>query len=163
MSYPRSLRGILVLLALVGLFATVPAARLPADELQETSIRLIPADAAFYGAMLRNREQIQIIAESNAWKKLTNLPSVQMGLQMLEAKLEDEGDPQAAQAKAMLENPQVKDLLGLLADMFSDDVFCYGNADLADALELFQDVSNAVQYAPVFSTIAGNKRSRKGQ
>jgi len=155
MSFSRSLRGILVLLALVGVSTMRPAAPLAASELEETSIRLIPADAAFYGASLRNGEQIRIIAESNAWKKLMDMPSVQMGLGMLKAKLEDVDDEKAAQVRAALDNPNVKDLLGLLADMFSDDVFCYGNADVADVLELTQDVSNAVSYAPYYFMATG--------
>jgi hypothetical protein len=155
MSLSRSLRGILILLALVGLMATWPAARLTASELEDTSIRLIPADAAFYGASLRNGEQIKIIAESNAWKKLMNMPSVQMGLGMLKDQMENGDNEQAAQAKAMLENPQVKDLLAMLADMFSDDVFCYGSAEVAEVLELVQDVSNAVNYGPIYFMAAG--------
>lgn len=155
MSLSRSLRGILIFLALAGLLAIGPAARLTASELEDTSIRLIPADAAFYGASLRNGEQIKIVAESNAWKKLMNMPSVQMGLGMLKDQMEDENNEKAAQAKAVLENPQVKDLLGLLADMFSDDVFCYGNADVATVLELIQDVSNSVQYGPLYFAAAG--------
>jgi hypothetical protein len=155
MSLSRSLRGILILLALIGLLATWPAARLQASELEDCSIRLIPADAAFYGASLRNGEQLKIIAESNAWKKLMDMPSVQMGLGMLKDQMENGDNEQAAQAKAMLENPQVKDLLGLLADMFSDDVFCYGNADVAEVLELLQDVSNASNYGPLYFMAAG--------
>ena len=83
------------------------------------------------------------------------MPSVQMGLGMLKAQLENEENEQAVQAKAMLENPQVKDLLGLLADMFSEDVFCYGNAEVADVLELLQDVNNAQSYGPLYFMAAG--------
>ena len=155
MSHLRSPRGILTLLMVLGLLASWPAARLTASELEDSSIRLIPADAAFYGASLRNGEQIRIIAESNAWKKLMNMPSVQMGLGVLKGKLEDENDEQAAQAKAVLENPQVKDLLGLLADMFSTDIFCYGNAEVGEVLELVQDVGNASSYGPVYFMAAG--------
>ena len=64
MSLSRSLRGILVLLAFIGLLAMWPASHLQASELEDCSIRLIPADAAFYAASLRNGEQLKIIAES---------------------------------------------------------------------------------------------------
>ena len=151
----RSLEGILVLLALLGLLVVGPADRAAAGELEETSIRLIPADAAFYSSMLRAGEQIEIIAKSNAWKKIMEMPSVKMGLGMIEEKLQDESDPQAAQAKAMLENPQIKNGLALLGDMFSNDVFMYGNADVADALELAQDLSNATSYAPIYYMATG--------
>lgn len=155
MSHLRSPRGILTLLMLLGLLAAYPATPLVADELEESSIRLIPADAAFYGASLRNGEQIKAIAESNAWKKLMNMPSVQQGIGMLKGKLEDPDDEKAAQVKAALENPQVKDLLGLLGDMFSSEIFCYGNAEVGQLLELVQDVSNASSYGPMYFTATG--------
>ena len=155
MSLSRSLRGILFLLALVGGLATWPASHLQATELEDCSIRLIPEDAAFYMGSFRNGEQIKIVAESNAWKKLMNMPSVQMGLGLLNDQLENEDNEKAVQAKAMLENPQVKDLLGLLADMFSSDVFCYGNAEVGEVLEMLQEVGNATNYGPMYFAAAG--------
>ena len=155
MSVSRSLRGILVFLALLGVLAVFPVDHLQASELEDCSIRLIPADAAFYGASLRNGEQIRIVAESTAWKKLMDMPSVQMGLGMLKAQLDNEDNEQAAQAKAMLENPQVQDLLGLLADMFSNDVFCYGDAEVGDVVELAQELNNATSYGPLYFAAAG--------
>ena len=163
MSLPRSPRGILIFLLLLGLLAAGPAARLTASELEDCSIRLIPADASIYGASLRNGEQIKMIAESNAWQKLMNMPSVQMALGMLQAKLEDGDDPQTAQVKAALESPQVQDLLRLLGDMFSKDVFFYGNADLPEVLELVQDLGNASSYGPIYFTAAGEADSMSPQ
>jgi hypothetical protein len=119
-----------------------------ATELEATSIRLIPADAAFYGAMLRNREQIEIIARSNAWKHIVEMPIVQQGLAALQGKL-DEGGPQADQFRKVIDNPQAQDLLAMLADMFSDDVFYYGNTAVADTIKLIQQVSNAFNYGGI--------------
>ena len=155
MSPSRSLRGILVLLTMVGLSALCPAFQVQASELEDSSARLIPADAAFYVGSYRCGEQIKIIAESNAWQKLIGMPSVQMGLGLLKEQLENEDNDKAAQAKAVLDNPQFKDLLGLLADMFSDDMFCFGSAELGEVLELAQDVGNATSYGPMYFAASG--------
>ena len=59
----------------------------------DTSLKLIPADAAFYSSMLRNREQIDAFLHSNAWEKLKSMPSVQMGLAMFNAQAQQGGSP----------------------------------------------------------------------
>src|SRR5438046_1552790 len=57
------------------------------------SLKLVPADASVYGAMLRNKEQIDAIAHSKAWAKLTALPLVKMARQKIEEDLGKEGGP----------------------------------------------------------------------
>ncbi|MDD4269756.1 MAG: hypothetical protein GXY25_00055 [Pirellulaceae bacterium] len=155
MRFPRSSRRVLASLATLAALTAWPAAGMAAEKLEQTSIRLIPEDAAFYGAMLRNGEQIKIIAESNAWAKLKNLPAVQMGLGAIEQQLASGDNPQAAQLKAMLENPQVKELLGLLGDMFSNDVFVYADPRVAPVVELLQGISNSISYGPLYFQASG--------
>ena len=155
MPFPRPSRWVLAFLAILAVLSAWPAAGMAAEKLEQTSIRLIPEDAAFYGAMLRNREQIKIIAESNAWAKLKNLPAVQMGLGAIQEQLASGDNPQAAQLKAMLENPQVKEFLGLLGDMFSNDVFFYADPRVAPVLELLQGISNSISYGPLYFQASG--------
>src|SRR5262245_38213135 len=44
----------------------------------DTSLSLIPADAAFYASTLRNREQVELFLKSNAFKALRDLDVVKM-------------------------------------------------------------------------------------
>ena len=44
------------------------------------SLDWVPADAVFYSASLRLREQYDIVVQSNAFKKLAEMPAVQMGI-----------------------------------------------------------------------------------
>lgn len=137
-----------LVLALCASFCLPSAGPTQAADLDqiESSLRLIPADAAFYSSMLRAREQIEIVAESKAWASLLELPSVQDGLRLFEAATADsQGGPAAAWA--MTRNPQIQNALGLLADMFSQDVFFYGDADLIDALELAKAMNYTISYA----------------
>ena len=62
----------------------------------DTSLKLIPEDAAFYSSMLRNREQFEAIRNSNAWAKVREMPVVQMGLSLYQAQL---GTPSSGPAK----------------------------------------------------------------
>lgn len=123
----------------------------------DTSLNLIPEDAAFYSSMLRNREQIEAIANSRAWAKLQAMPVVQMLRQKLESEMGTPGG-QAGQVKAALENPQVQELLALLGDMFSNDVFIYGDHDMVDSLRLMQEVATAMRYGPLMLAISGQMK-----
>ena len=75
----------------------------------DTSLKLIPGDAAFYSSMLRNREQVEAIAGSRAWAKLKAMPVVQMGLTMYKAQA---ADPESVSGKieAALKDPQTRKL-----------------------------------------------------
>ncbi len=136
--------------------APAPAEPSAAEKLKalDTSLNLIPEDAAFYSSMLRNREQIDAILQSRAWAKFQELPLVQMAWQTYET-TSASPHAKAAQVKMVLENPQVKDLLALLGDMFSRDVFVYGDADMVDFLKLMQEVGTAMNYGPVLLKISG--------
>lgn len=116
------------------------------DKKPATSLDLIPADAAFYGAMLRNREQVEAFANSKTWGRLTKLPFYQLariGLQ------QQYTGPQFAEVRAMLEQDENRDLVALLTDAVSDDLFCYGGGNWVDFVELVQQMYNGSQYAPV--------------
>ena len=132
-----------VALAAAGWLAGPVAAAGELDKL-DTSLKLIPEDAAFYSSMLRNREQFEAIRNSNAWAKVREMPVVQMGLSLYQAQL---GTPGSGPAKlqAAWKNPEVRKIVDLVADMVSDDVFMYGDDSCTDFLELMQDVSGAVQ------------------
>ena len=120
----------------------------------DTSLKLIPEDAAFYSSMLRNREQFEAIRNSNAWAKVREMPVVQMGLSLYQAQL---GTPSSGPAKvqAAWKNPEVRKIIDLVADMVSDDVFLSGDDSCTDFMKLMQDVGSAVQYGPMVLQATG--------
>ena len=63
-----------------------------------------------------------------------------------------------AKVQAALKDPQVQDLLALLADMVSDEVFVYGDADMVDFLGLMQEVGGAMRYGPALVELSGRKK-----
>ena len=125
----------------IGRAAPRPAA---ADDLAklDTSLKLIPADAAFYSSMLRNREQFEAIKNSKAWAKIVELPVVQFGLAMYNMQVQSP-DSIPAQMHAALEDSENRDTVDLLNEMVSDEVFVYGDKHVVDFVRLFQIVNTA--------------------
>ena len=120
----------------------------------DTAINLIPEDAAFYSSMFRGREMIETVAASNAWKKLIEIPVLQMGWQFYEMQTSsDESVP--GKIDKTLHDPQVQELLAMLADMFATEAFVYGDASMTDTVELFQQLNNINRIAPLMARLDG--------
>ncbi len=96
------------------------------------SLKLVPADVSFYHAMLRNREQVEIVAGSRAWAKFKTLPVVQDAWSQIEAQWTDGN---LAGARQLLSLPENEQLLDLVKEMFSDEVFIYGDPQFAVTLD----------------------------
>ncbi|MCD4726229.1 MAG: hypothetical protein K8R46_01090 [Pirellulales bacterium] len=130
---------------------TVEAAEL--DKL-DTSLKLVPEDAAFYSSMLRNREQIEAIVNSNAWAKIKEMPAIQMGLMFYNMQLSNPDSVPSKLAEAM-ENPESRKVIDMLADMASEEIFLCGDMSSADFLQLFQDVQAAQNYGTLMALTTG--------
>lgn len=131
-------------LALGGLMAvllTVPARGADLETL-DTSLKIVPAEAAFYSASLRNREQYQIVAKSKAVATFLALESVKKAWREGSAELSKPGG-----AYEVFENfrkdPENQQLLDLLVDMVSSEVFVYGDESLNQVLDLYVRIANA--------------------
>ncbi len=147
-----------VTVLVVGLPAMQPAtAAAPLDTL-DISLKLVPADAAFYCTLLRNREQIEAIAGSRAWSKLKNMPVVQMGLAMYHIQAANPQGP-AGQFKAAMENPEIQEIVGLLVEMTSDEVFFYGDESWVEFVQLMQAINGANQCTPLMVLLAGQNEN----
>lgn len=133
------------LLVAVAATLCVPLATARAEETKPaTSLRMIPADAAFYATMLRNRKQFDAIVQSKAWAKLSGLPLYQFALKQLQEQLA-KPDPQLATILKLYEMPENKQLLALLGEMVSDEVFLYGGDSFTSLLELLAKVNQGNQ------------------
>ena len=130
--------------------------RVMAGELDklDTSLKLIPADAAFYSGMLRTREQFDAMAGSNAWAKIKEMPAVKMGLAMYQMQSGVPGSG-PAQLDMALKNPETRKIIDFATDMASNELFVYGDEDFVDLLELAQDVAGAMRYGPVVLKATG--------
>ncbi len=125
----------------------------------KTSLSFVPESAAFYGAALRGREQAELVLNSRAFAKLKQLPVVQMGLAFyqMQAATSDSFPGKIQQA---LQDPQVKELLALLADMFGQEVFFYGDMSAIDLWDLFQQMQRASQVGQMVGALGGKNPAR---
>ncbi len=143
---------IIAIAALTGWVGPRTTAAAEFDQLN-TALKLVPEDAAFYSAMMRNREQLEAILGSNAWAKLREMPVVQMGLMFYNMQL---STPESGPAKlqAALENPETRKILDMLADMASDEMFVYGDQSCVEFLGMVQEAAGAMRYGPALMQLA---------
>ncbi len=150
-----SARGPLVRLAtfvvvISALSTRVRAAEVPAA-LAGSGATLVPADAAFFSATLRAREQFDRFIESNAYAALRSLPAVQRALDSLEEQRAMPGNP-LSMADAFLQLPENAQAADLLADMVATDTFVYGEPSCAAFARLIRKVSAVAQTVGAMGT-----------
>jgi hypothetical protein len=146
----RRAAGLLVLAG--GLLAGPARAQNAAN--QAPSLRWVPANAAGYSALLRNREQIDAVLHSKAWARLNGLPLVQMARQMLETQWANPNGPLAT-VRNWYEQPDNADLIRFVGELLSDEVFVYSGKNAADFALLLGEVQAANQLAPLAALAQG--------
>lgn len=97
-----------------------------------SSLTLVPEDAAFYNAALRNREQFDAIRKSQFWKRLNALPAVQDGWKMLDGPL--------AKVRKFTDDSANRELMELLDDMWGQEIFLYGGSGWTDTVKTFKQI-----------------------
>jgi len=151
-SRERARRFTLILLAGVLALGTC----LPVRAAEPASFKWVPADVAFYATMLRNSEQIKAIAESKAWAKLMNVPVIKQYMDL--AKDQFANNPQMALVHQMLDQPENKELVHLLKDMGSEEIFLVGGESWGDFIELAGKVNVAQNFGPLQMLAQGKEQ-----
>jgi len=146
-----TIRWSLVLVVLWGSLLAGRAGR--AEDLkQTTSLRFVPASAAFYTSSLRLREQYDIFVGSRAFERLQTLPFVQLGVAAFNQQY---SSPDFAEVRKFLKKKENKELVALLADAASHEIFAYGDAGLVELGVLTQDLSNHIRLGGAQAGLAG--------
>src|SRR5262245_18962119 len=147
----RSIFGLTLLFMAAGALLTPPARGADFDKL-DCSAKLVPGDAAFYGAMLRNREQLDAILASKAWARLTALPSVKMHWAKVTEQLDQPVGPLQT-PREIFKDPDNRQLLDLLGDMAAHEIFFYGGANAVDFVQLAGQLYGTAQVQRLFSRL----------
>jgi hypothetical protein len=135
-----------------------PTARADADLGQAApSLRFVPGDAAFYSTMLRNREQVEAIGRSKAWATLKSLPLVQALWHKLTLEISKPGSP-VNSFWQFYQLPENRQLVELLADMGSEEVFICGDHDWVGAGGLAMELLGAARFGPAFLQLTGQAK-----
>lgn len=149
---PTSRKRLLAALLLLAVALPVRAE----NQKPDSSLGLIPADAAFYSATLRNREQFDAVANSKTWARITKLPFYQMAVQHFKKQYEEGDDPFLASFRQWMKQPENRDLVDLLTDAVSTEIFCYGGSNWIDFLDLMQKIS-AGRYGELIQLLMGSQ------
>jgi hypothetical protein len=129
------------------------------DVRTSTALAQVPADADFFVTYLRNREQVDLIVKSDTFKKLRDLPIVK---QMVESALDQvKANEQAALVLKLLEIKENRELLELLQEAVSDEVFVYGGEGWAGLLALMGQYNNTLYYQILDSILEGGPGGQK--
>jgi hypothetical protein len=151
MAHHRSKPGPLAL-ALAGFLAlgamAAPPARAADLDKLDSSLKWVPADAGFYSASLRNKEQLDALLKSKAWARIVAMPSVQQLIEKFNDEYKEGG--QLAGLKAFYEDKDNKEMMQFFADAFSSEVFCTGSDSWGDLAQLYSEASMAMQFAPIY-------------
>ena len=118
---------------------------------RETALGIAPADSEFFLSLLRNKEQAQMVLKSRAYKRMLELPALQALLKQMSAVFEQDGSP----VKAVLDQPENKELLALLTDAVSNEIAIYGEKGFGKTLVLWQSLMNSIQFAQLEAIASG--------
>ena len=123
---------------------------------QSHSLRLVPAEAAFYSANLRIKEQWDIFTGSNAYARLMQIPLIQSAKMYVEYQLQESPEPPIAMFREYMASDEGKEVLALLKEMVADEVFAYGSADLGDLIGYFFEI-NSINRSSQFEALASGQ------
>ncbi len=122
------------------LFLIVGAARAETPAKYGNALDIVPADAAFFSSSMRMKEEVEIVANSKAWQKFTDIPAVKQAWGGATALYLFYVQPNITGGE---ENQQ---LLALVGDLFSHEIFIYGDQHSVDDYALYMSqLSNTSQ------------------
>jgi hypothetical protein len=132
-----------------GMMVALPA--FGADDEYGNSLDWAPAEATVYSSSLRLKEQFDAIAESNAWKRFLEIPTIAMGWQMAQMQINNPEGP-AAMFWQLMELPENKQLAKLAGEMFSEEIVFYAGEDFPKFMELLSIVQGS-RLAPMLEAM----------
>jgi hypothetical protein len=133
-----------------------------ADPIPDSSLKMIPADAAFYTTSLRLGEQMDMFLKSDAYAKLRALPAAKLAADHLR-EMAGKTDNPFGQMMQALKDPANGELKELLADMPKQEIFVYGGGGWTDLLPLLMEMNAAQRFAPLQALIGGGGDPGKAQ
>ena len=145
----RRFFSILILAALACTLAVCPAVSNAAPP--DNSLKLVPANAGIYMALLRNKEQFDLVAQSNWLARIKSLPGFEEGWRSM---LAAPGGP-GQQYQEFVKDPDNKELAELGLRLLSDEVFFYADDSLSDLYDIYIDAQMSSQFAMLNLMMSG--------
>jgi hypothetical protein len=122
---------------------------------QAHSLKSVPADVALYSASLRLKEQLDIFLASNTYRRMMEIPIVQMGKMQAIFRWQQSQQPAIARFRAYFDSAEGQETLALLKEMFAEESFTYANQDVAGLVQLFMELNNLNRTAKLEALATG--------
>lgn len=122
---------------------------------QAHSLRKVPADAAFYSASLRLKEQWDAFLGSKAYGKLMEIPLIQLAKMQISFQWQQNNTPAVAKVREYFQSPAGQDAVGVLKEMFADEIFAYGGNDIADVIRILMEANSLARSARIEAATGG--------
>lgn len=136
-------------LAAAMLLVGVSPAAAQSDLSRETSLGLVPAEAAYYATSLHLKEQLDAVRNSAAFQKLKTSFLYQMAQSQLQMAWQSSDVELVRRLRNALEEPENQELLEVLGDAMSRETFLYAGPGMTDALLLATELSQAMNRAQI--------------
>lgn len=128
------------------MLTSIAASRVPARAAdlaeQAHSLAKVPGDSAFYSASLRMKEQWDTFVGSNAYRKLMEIPVVQIVKGQAQFYLQQTTDPTITQVRDYLESAAGQDAVAVVKEMVSEEVFAYGGSDVLEWVKFAMEMNS---------------------
>jgi hypothetical protein len=121
------------------------------------SLRTVPSDVAFYSASLRLKEQLDIFLASNAYRRLMEIPIVQMGKMQAMFQFQQSREPVVARFRDYFNSAEGQEAFALLKEMFTHEIFVYGDKNMATVLALLMEINGLNRAAKVEALASGEE------
>jgi hypothetical protein len=125
----------------------------------DTAASIVPDDAAAFSSILRGKEQLDLFYNSKAYKALRSLPLVKQAWEMAQKDLAKDDGP-IGMYKKFVEDKDNKELVDLLTEGASDELFIYLGKSWGDAIRLAMAINNAQSWAPLTAALSMQDQQR---
>ena len=149
---------VFVLAVSVSLSGTPAAFSQATSVRNSTSLAFVPDDVAFYSSSLRTKEQLDVLLRSRAFARIKQHPLVQMGLAQIEAQWESGEMPQVAMAKHLLSQPENQELVAVLQDAVSTEIFVVGDKNINTTMQILMQLSQSINSIRIKAAVGGRSQ-----
>src|SRR4051794_23378791 len=127
---------------------------------QAHSLKKVPADASFYSASMRFKEQWHSFIESKAYAKLMEIPSIGIAKGYITFQWQQSEQPTIAKVREYVQSSAGQDTIAVLKEMFSDEVFVYGGNDIAEVVSVAMELNSMRSSLPAKAKADGEKKGQ---
>lgn len=134
-----------------------------AAEKTGTALDFAPVNTAFFTSLLRNREQFDLVVNSQAFARLKSLPAVAQMWNSVRAELtpQPDADGDSNPLQKLLEDPANLALIPLVTDAASNEVFILGDEGFVELGKLFVEATTVARLAGEKSAKEHAKKKKK--